>query len=71
MSNSVQPFEGAWQAAAPAESLECGICWWVYDPAEGDPTRQIPAGTAFLALPADWCCPGCDAPRHKFMRRQD
>jgi rubredoxin len=21
----------------------------------------------FAELPDDWCCPGCDAPRHKFM----
>jgi hypothetical protein len=22
--------------------LECGICWWVYDPALGDEANQIP-----------------------------
>lgn len=49
------------------DRLECGICWWVYDPAAGDDMRAIPPGTAFADLPEDWCCPGCDAPRHKFM----
>lgn len=52
---------------ADGASLECGICWTVYDPAEGDPVRQIPQGTPFAALPEDWTCPNCDAPRHKFM----
>ncbi len=47
--------------------LECGICWWVYDPAVGDPASQIPPGTPFAALPAHWTCPECDAPPHKFM----
>ena len=28
---------------------------------------EIPGGTAFASLPDDWCCPGCDAPKHKFM----
>jgi rubredoxin len=39
----------------------------VYDPAVGDDSRGIPPGTSFAELPDDWCCPGCDAPRHKFM----
>lgn len=46
---------------------ECGICWAVYDPQEGDPVAQIPAGTPFEALPPSWCCPNCEAPKHKFM----
>lgn len=62
-------FEGSSQSETlhPDDRLECGICWWVYDPATGDETRGIAAGTPFAALPDDWCCPGCDAPRHKFM----
>ena len=61
-------FEGAGRGAAADEALECGICWWVYDPVEGDDVRGIPPGVPFAALPDDWCCPGCDAPKHKFMR---
>ena len=47
--------------------MECGICWHVYDPAEGDAVWQIPAGTAFADLPEDWTCPNCDAAKGKFM----
>jgi rubredoxin len=50
-----------------ATRMECGICWHVYDPAEGDEVWQVPPGTAFTALPEDWRCPNCDAPRSKFM----
>ncbi|MCU7925204.1 MAG: [NiFe]-hydrogenase assembly chaperone HybE [Candidatus Thiodiazotropha sp. (ex Dulcina madagascariensis)] len=32
--------------------LECKICWYVYDPAEGDDYWQIPPGTPFSQLPA-------------------
>jgi len=50
-----------------AARLECGICWWVYDPALGDTVRHVAPGTPFTALPQDWHCPECDAPREKFM----
>lgn len=51
--------------------LECKICWYVYDPAEGDPAWQIPPGTAFAALPEHWRCPICDAGRDQFLVLQD
>ena len=64
-------FEGSYlgddSRLADDARLECGICWWVYDPAAGDPVWQIPSGTPFAALPAHWSCPQCDAPREKFM----
>ncbi|MEA3412007.1 MAG: rubredoxin [Pseudomonadota bacterium] len=47
--------------------LECRICWYVYDPAEGDPVEQVPPGTAFSALPAHWRCPQCDADKGMFL----
>jgi [NiFe] hydrogenase assembly HybE family chaperone len=47
--------------------LECGVCWWVYDPAVGDEAAQVPPGTPFTALPSHWRCPGCDHPREQFM----
>lgn len=50
---------------------ECGICWQVYDPEVGDMVAQIPPGVAFEDLPEEWCCPNCEAPRHKFMRLGD
>lgn len=51
--------------------MECGVCWYVYDPAAGDDVWQVPPGTAFADLPDDWRCPNCDAPPHKFMRLGD
>jgi rubredoxin len=47
--------------------LECRICWYVYDPAQGDAFEQIPPGTAFADLPDHWCCPQCDAGKDKFL----
>ncbi|MFP6759468.1 MAG: rubredoxin [Alphaproteobacteria bacterium] len=44
----------------------CNWCGYVYDSAEGDPARGIPPGTLFDALPADWCCPDCRAPKTDF-----
>jgi rubredoxin len=54
--------------SSDATRMECGVCWHVYDPAEGDPVWQIPPGVAFADLPDDWRCPECDAPREKFLR---
>ena len=51
--------------------LECRICWYVYDPAEGDPVEQIPPGTPFASLPAYWRCPQCDAEPHAFLPLED
>jgi rubredoxin len=47
--------------------VECRICWYVYDPAEGDEVEQIPPGTAFADLPDHWRCPQCDATREMFL----
>jgi rubredoxin len=47
--------------------LECKICWYVYDPEEGDEYWQIPPGTPFSKLPEYWSCPNCDGKREEFM----
>ena len=64
-------FEGSFLGVAgridPDSLLECGVCWWVYDPARGDDTWQIPAGTAFKELPGHWRCPNCDAAQDQFI----
>ena len=46
----------------------CSVCGYVYDPAEGDPSQGIAAGTAFDALPEDWKCPRCKQPKEKFNK---
>ncbi len=51
--------------------LECRICWYVYDPAEGDAAQQIEPGTAFLELPGHWRCPQCDSEPQVFIPVED
>ncbi len=51
--------------------LECRICWYVYDPAQGDEVEQVPPGTPFTDLPAHWRCPQCDAEADKFLPLAD
>ncbi|HET9822571.1 MAG TPA: rubredoxin [Burkholderiaceae bacterium] len=64
-------FEGSYlgdRARVPAGArLECKICWYVYDPAQGDPQGQVPPGTEFAQLPWHWACPQCDGPADQFM----
>ncbi|TVR01328.1 MAG: rubredoxin [Spirochaetaceae bacterium] len=44
----------------------CMVCGYIYDPSEGDPDAGIPVGTTFDALPEDWVCPVCGAPKEEF-----
>lgn len=68
-------FEGSYLGAndkiSPRAIMECKICWTPYDPAEGDDTRQVLPGTPFIALPDDWSCPNCDAPKEQFLVSED
>jgi len=45
---------------------ECIICGFVYDEAEGMPEEDIEPGTKWEALPEDWTCPDCGAPKEDF-----
>lgn len=64
-------YGGDVSSVAPAARLECRICWHVYNPEAGDESRQIPAGTPFAELPADWSCPVCSGDRSGFMVIQE
>jgi rubredoxin len=45
---------------------KCTVCGWIYDPSEGDPIGDVPAGTAFEDLPSGWVCPVCGATPDEF-----
>ena len=55
------------EGRAPAARHECPVCWYVYDPAEGDPVWQVEPGTPFEALPAHWSCPNCAGEKARFL----
>ena len=48
--------------------FRCLVCGYEYDPAEGDPTKGIPPGTAFEDLPDDWTCPICGVGKEEFKK---
>ncbi|MFH1453512.1 MAG: rubredoxin [Armatimonadota bacterium] len=48
----------------------CSICGYVYDPTLGDPESDIPEGTPFSELPADWVCPVCGATKDLFTEQE-
>jgi len=49
----------------------CDVCGYIYDPEVGDPDNDIEAGTSFEALPEDWVCPMCGAPKDDFSPSED
>lgn len=46
---------------------KCTKCGYVYNPASGDPTQNIPPKTPFENLPDTWVCPRCGAPKKDFV----
>lgn len=46
----------------------CTVCGYIYDPAQGDSTQGIKAGTSFEALPVDWVCPECGVGKDLFEK---
>ncbi len=64
------PFPKAGPSALDREDsvkkFVCNVCGYIYDPAEGDPDNGVEPGTAFEAIPADWVCPVCGAPKEDF-----
>lgn len=66
-----EAFEGSYAGHAARiradAKLECKICWYVYDPAAGCETWQVPPGTPFASLPEEWSCPNCDGRKDDFM----
>ena len=44
----------------------CESCGFIYEPEEGDPDGDIPAGTPFEQIPDDWYCPVCGARKVDF-----
>jgi flavin reductase (DIM6/NTAB) family NADH-FMN oxidoreductase RutF/rubredoxin len=45
---------------------KCKVCGYLYDPEKGDPDAGIGPDTPFEALPDDWVCPLCGAPKSEF-----
>jgi flavin reductase (DIM6/NTAB) family NADH-FMN oxidoreductase RutF/rubredoxin len=56
--------------AKPAVSgkYRCKVCGYLYDAEKGDPDAGITPGTPFEALPDDWVCPLCGAPKSEFVK---
>ncbi|MHC1712107.1 MAG: rubredoxin [Solidesulfovibrio sp.] len=50
------------------DKYECSICGYVYDPAAGDPDNGVAPGTTFEAIPEEWVCPVCGAPKSEFNK---
>ncbi len=49
-----------------ADCYECRSCSYVYEPLKGD-SRKANPGTSFEALPVNWRCPVCSAPKPQFF----
>lgn len=50
------------------DKYRCMVCGYIYDPANGDPDNGAQPGTTFEALPDNWVCPECGAPKSEFEK---
>ena len=50
------------------DKYRCIVCGYIYDPAVGDATQGIPAGTPFEDLPDSWVCPECGVDKSQFEK---
>ena len=53
------------------DKYECLACGYIYDPQQGDPDNDVPAGTPFANLPDDWVCPSCGAGKDQFQKVEE
>ncbi len=48
------------------KAYRCKDCIYTYEPAQGDASQGIEAGTSFEELPKDWVCPICKVGKKRF-----
>lgn len=58
------------QAADTPVFHQCGYCQTVYVPALGEEAQDIAPGTSFDALPTQFYCPLCEAPKESFVKME-
>jgi rubredoxin len=50
------------------DSYYCTRCGWMYDEARGHARSDLPPGTRWEDVPADFQCPDCGAPKSEFAK---
>ena len=55
------------ERVGPQTRMQCKVCWWIYDPAEGCDEWDVAPGTPFTELPDYFSCPGCGHPTSAFL----
>ncbi len=53
---------------AELKEYVCQQCGYIYNPAMGVKKPHVPPGVPFEALPDDWACPVCGAPKSRFSQ---
>ena len=48
------------------KKVECIVCGFIYDEADGHPDDGIEAGTLWDDVPEDWSCPDCGVGKEDF-----
>ena len=54
------------QDKLPDRMFMCTICGWLYEEDRGLPREDVPPGSRWKDVPADFVCPECGADRDWF-----
>ena len=49
---------------------QCISCYTVYDEVYGDTKSEVAVGTLFEAIPDNYTCPVCEAPKTNFEKKE-
>jgi rubredoxin len=55
-------------AVRPCDVYLCTVCGWLYEEANGLPEADIPAGTRWADVAADFLCPECGVGKEEFEK---
>ena len=54
------------QTADLGPSMQCSVCQWIYDPAQGEPNQNVAPGTPWSEVPDGFLCPECSLGKEVF-----
>jgi anaerobic nitric oxide reductase flavorubredoxin len=46
--------------------MQCSVCQWIYDPAQGEPLQDVAPGTPWCDVPDNFLCPECSLGKEVF-----
>ncbi|WP_028865364.1 anaerobic nitric oxide reductase flavorubredoxin [Psychromonas aquimarina] len=63
-----EPVQSTNQQASDEQLMQCTVCQWVYNPADGEPNQDVAPGTPWDEVPDYFLCPECNLGKEVFEK---